>query len=332
MNDLPRTQALRCFITVAREGTVSRAAGLLNLTQPAVSLQLKGLEESTGLQLFNRTPGGFTLTEAGAALLPLAHKAVSATSDFRAMADSLRESQRGSLRVGTILDPEFIRLGPFVRSLATSLKKTEVFLRWGMSDDVLSQIGKGDRDLGYYVDATPAASLSFPTLSERHIEDGKYQLAPLMSYDYRILAPAEWSDKVMGKDWPDLIGLPWLATPPHSAHRRLLDDIFRPMGSLPKRVAYTNQEEAMIDFVESGICLCLARDAIIDRITRKRNFVIADTVTLSCDLSFACLTSRRHESVISHAFAAMQAVWDSKTVESAPAPIPAARTRKTAER
>jgi DNA-binding transcriptional LysR family regulator len=88
MNDLPRTQSLRCFITVAREGTVSRAASLLNLTQPAVSLQLKGLEESTGLQLFNRTPGGFTLTEAGAALLPLAHKAVAASSDFRTMAGS----------------------------------------------------------------------------------------------------------------------------------------------------------------------------------------------------------------------------------------------------
>jgi len=155
MNDLPRTQALRCFITVAREGTVSRAANLLNLTQPAVSLQLKGLEESTGLLLFNRTPGGFTLTEAGAALLPLAHKAVSASSDFRTMADSLKESLRGSLRVGTILDPEFIRLGPFVRSLATSLMKTEVFLRYGMSDDVLAQIGKGDLDVGYYVDATP---------------------------------------------------------------------------------------------------------------------------------------------------------------------------------
>jgi len=332
MNELPRTQALRCFITVAREGTVSRAAGMLNLTQPAVSLQLKGLEESTGLQLFNRTPGGFTLTEAGAALLPLAHKAVSATSDFRTMADSLRESQRGSLRVGTILDPEFIRLGPFVRSLATSLKKTEVFLRWGMSDDVLSQIGKGDLDVGYYVDATPPSLLSSPTESERHIEGGKYQLAPLMSYPYRVIAPAEWSDKVQGKDWADLIDLPWLATPTHSAHRRLLDDIFRPMGSLPKRVAFSNQEEAMIDFVESGICLSLARDVILDRVTRKRNFVIADKVTLSCDLSFACLTSRRHETVISHAFSEMRAVWDLKPANAAPAPVAPVRSRKSARR
>jgi DNA-binding transcriptional LysR family regulator len=332
MNDLPRTQALRCFITVAREGTVSRAATMLHLTQPAVSLQLKGLEENTGLQLFNRTPGGFTLTEAGAALLPLAHKAVSASSDFRTMADSLKETLRGTLRVGTILDPEFIRLGPFVRGLTTSSQRTEVFLRYGMSDDVLAQIGRGELDVGYYVDATPVESLSSPTFAERHIEGGKYQLAPLMSYEYRVIAPADWSDKVMGKDWAGLAGLPWLATPAHSAHRRLLDDIFRPMGALPKRVAFTDQEEAMIDFVESGVCLSLARDVILDRVTRKRNFVIADKVTLTCDLSFACLTSRRHEPVISHAFTAMQAVWDSKPPEEAAAPILAARSRKVAER
>src|SRR6201991_2834199 len=137
MNDLPRPQALRCFVTVAREGTVSRAASLLHLTQPAVSLQLKGLEEAAGLQLFNRTPGGFTLTEAGAALLPLAHKAVSAAQDFGTAANSLKESQRRTLRVGTILDPEFIRLGAFVRSLTAGSSRTEVFLRSGMSDDIV---------------------------------------------------------------------------------------------------------------------------------------------------------------------------------------------------
>ena len=49
---------------------------------------------------------------------------------------------------------------------------------------------------------------------------------------------------------------------------------------------------------------------MLDRITRKRNFVIADKVALTCDLSFACLASRRHEPMISHAFSAMQAVWD----------------------
>jgi DNA-binding transcriptional LysR family regulator len=293
---------------------------------------LKGLEESTGLQLFNRTPGGFTLTEAGAALLPLAHRTVSASADFRTAADSLRESQRATLRVGTILDPESIRLGPFVRSLATSSKKTEVFLRYGMSDDVLAQIGRGELDVGYYIDTTPPECLASGMLPERTIEDGKFQLTALTRYEYRVIAPREWSDKVLGKDWADLIDLPWIATPQASAHRRLIDGVFRPMEALPKRVAFAEQEDAMIEFVEAGSCLSLVRDSVLDRITRKRNFVIADKLALTCDLSFACLASRRREPVISQAFAAMQAVWERNPGGAAPAPIEAARSRKSARR
>lgn|GEM_PF-54252 len=329
MHELPRTQALRCFITVAREGTVSRAATVLGLTQPAVSLQLKGLEENTGLQLFNRTPSGFTLTEAGAALLPLAHKAVAAATDFKATADAMKEAERGSLRVGTILDPEFTRLGPFVRSLATSAQRTEVFLRHGVSDDVLAQIGRGELDVGYYVDATPAASLAHHSFAERSIEDGRYQLAPLLCYDYRVIAPIDWGDKVMGKGWAELAHLPWLATPAHSGHRRLLDDIFRPLGPLPKRVAFTDQEEAMIDFVESGVCLSLARDNVLaPRLARPHNFVVADKVKITCDLSFACLAARRQEAAIAHAFAAARAVWNIKPLVAGAGP---ARTRKVAK-
>jgi DNA-binding transcriptional LysR family regulator len=316
MSDLPRPQALRCFITVAREGTVSRAASLLHLTQPAVSLQLKGLEETTGLQLFNRTPGGFTLTEAGAALLPLAHKAVSAALEFISAASALKQSQRSMLRVGTILDPEFTRLGPFVRSLAASSHKTEIFLRHGMSDDVLTQIGRGELDVGYYIDRTPAGSSLHPHC-ERCIEDGKFTVAPLLSYTYRVIAPAEWSDRIKGKDWADLARLPWLATPSPSAHRRLLDDIFRPLGPLPKRVGFTDQEEAMIDFVESGVCVSLARDFFLERVTGKRNFIVADKVSLACDLSLVCLAARRHEPAISRAFAAMRTVWDVERVGDA---------------
>jgi DNA-binding transcriptional LysR family regulator len=324
MTDLPRSQALRCFILVAREGSVSRAATLLYLTQPAVSLQLKALEEDTGLQLFNRTPGGFTLTEAGAALLPLAHKAVSAALDFRAAANALKQSQRCMLRVGTILDPEFTRLGPFVKSLTASSHETEIILRHGMNDDLLTQVGKGELDVCYYIDATQDGSSSPQPRSERPIEDGKYQLAPLMRYTYRVIAPVDWSDKVLGKGWADLAALPWLATPSPSAHRRLLDNVFRPLGSMPKRVGFTDQEAATIDFVESGVCLSLARDFVLDRIRRKRNFVIADRVSLTCELSFACLATRRQEPAISRAFAAMRAVWDLTPVNPAAISAPAA--------
>jgi hypothetical protein len=101
---------------------------------------------------------------------------------------------------------------------------------------------------------------------------------------------------------------------------------------LPKRVAFADQEDAMIEFVEAGACLSLARDCVLARIARKPNFVIADKVTLTCDLSFACLTSRRHEPIISQAFSAMQAVWELSQGGAAPAPIEATRSRRSARR
>jgi DNA-binding transcriptional LysR family regulator len=310
MSELPPTQALRCFVAIAREGSVSRAAASLHLSQPAVSLQLKGLEESAGLLLFKRTPGGLTLTEAGAALLPHAQHALSGLSGFKAAADSLRNVSRETLRVGTVLDPEFTRLGIFIKELTASAPPVEVFLRHGMTDEVLAQIGRGELDVGFYIDATPERSMaSAQTFPERESASGTFQFAPLMCFTYHVIAPLAWTDKVMGKGWRDLVNLPWLATPSPSAHRRLLDDIFRPFGIVPKRVAQTDQEETMIDFVESGIGLSLARKGVLDRRDRRRNFVIADSVSITCDLSLACLKSRRREPGVARAFSAMERAW-----------------------
>ena len=143
-------QALRAFVAVAREGNVSRAAQRLHLSQPAVSLQLKALAEATGLHLFTRTPKGMALTQDGAALLPLADKALSALADFGQAAAALHHTVRGTLRIGTILDPEFTRLGAFLKALVESAPQIGTELRQGMSGDVLAQVTRGDLDVGFF--------------------------------------------------------------------------------------------------------------------------------------------------------------------------------------
>ncbi len=60
--------ALRSFVAVADVGGVTRAAGHLNLTQSAVSMQLKRLEDSLGTRLLDRTTRSVALTPAGAAM------------------------------------------------------------------------------------------------------------------------------------------------------------------------------------------------------------------------------------------------------------------------
>ena len=293
-------QTLRAFVAVAREGNVSRAAQRLHLSQPAVSLQLKALAEATGLALFTRTPKGMALTQDGAALLPLADKALAGLADFAQAAAALHHTVRGTLRIGTILDPEFIRLGAFLKTLVESAPQIGTELRHGMSGQVLSQIARGELDVGFFLDL-PDDPAGPP-----------YQLRSLARFTYRVLAPAGWGPQVRGKDWKALAALPWLATPAASAHHRLLRRVFGP-GSLtgmePRRVALVDQEASMLDLVKSGVGLSLVRDSIAIREAQARGLVVADQVALECDLSFVCLATRAGDPVIASALAALDSVW-----------------------
>jgi len=299
---LPGTdpQTLRAFVAVAREGHVSRAAARLHLSQPAVSLQLKGLAEVTGLTLFQRTPQGMQLTPDGAALLPLAERALSALSDFAQAASGLQRTVRGRLRLGTILDPEFTRLGAFLRQLVESAPQVSTELSQGMSGDVLERVGRGDLDVGFFLDL-PDAPLGSP-----------WRLRPLARFAYRVLAPAGWGAQVRQQDWPALAGLPWIATPPASAHHRLQRRVFGPgslTGQEPRRVALVDQEASMLDLVKSGVGLSLVRDAIAIREAQAHGLVIAERVSLPCDLAFVSLAERAGEPVIEAAGQALEAVW-----------------------
>ena len=75
--DMPRNldlTSLRSFVAVADAGGVTRAAGFLNLTQSAVSMQLKRLEESLGTKLLDRSARTIALTPTGERLLTYARR------------------------------------------------------------------------------------------------------------------------------------------------------------------------------------------------------------------------------------------------------------------
>ena len=67
---------LRAFVTIAETGNMTRAAELLHLVQPAVSRQLRLLEDDVGARLFQRERHGMALTDAGRALLDYARRAL----------------------------------------------------------------------------------------------------------------------------------------------------------------------------------------------------------------------------------------------------------------
>lgn len=303
-------QTLRAFVAVAREGNVSRAARALHRSQPAISLQLKSLAEHTGLRLFSRTPQGLALTPDGAALLPQAEKSLNALRDFSQAARRLQSTVRGTLRIGTILDPEFTRLGAFLKQLVESAPQIGTELRQGMSGDVLALVQQGSLDVGFALNAQqPLAGAGLTDLAN---QANGLEEKSLTHFTYRVLAPAGWGPQVLGRDWKGLAALPWLATPAASAHHRMLSGVYGPgslTGVTPRYVALVDQEASMLDLVRSGVGLSLMRDAIAITEAQARGLVVADQVSLDCTLSFVALASRRNDPVVAAAWGALDTVW-----------------------
>lgn len=284
---------LRAFVTVAHESNLTRAAEKLHVTQPAVSLQIKSLQANLNLQLFTRTPNGMLLTDDGAKLLPYAERVLASFAEFRQGADALQSTLSGKVAIGTILDPEFIRLGSFLKRLVETHTQLSTDLRHGMSGWVAQQVKAGALDLGYYL-GTPGKEFHSQTLTQ---------------FTYCVVAPQGWKARVSGKDWPALAKLPWIWTPPESAHNRLLGKIFSQFKLTPNKVALVDQEPSMLNLVKSGVGLSLVRESIALREAHAHGLVIADQVSLAMELSFICLSKRKNEPVISTIFSIMNSLW-----------------------
>ncbi len=131
----------------------------------------------------------------------------------------------------------------------------------------------------------------------------------MTQFTYRVLAPAGWGPQVQGRDWRALAALPWIITPPASAHHRLLAQVLGPLGIAPKRAALVDQEASMLDLVRSGVGLSLVRDSIAMHEAQTRGLVIADKVSLGCTLCFVYPAAKSHELVIGAALQALDNVW-----------------------
>src|SRR5258708_30621983 len=92
---------LRYFLTIADEGSFTRAAEQLLVAQPSLSQQIKALEHELGGPLLERLPKGVRLTAAGKAFLPEARAAVTHADRARRNARSALGLQAGQLQAAT---------------------------------------------------------------------------------------------------------------------------------------------------------------------------------------------------------------------------------------
>ncbi|MDQ8037362.1 MAG: LysR family transcriptional regulator [Pedobacter sp.] len=142
------TASLTAFLEVARAESFSQAAEALHLTQPAISKRISGLEESLGVELFDRVGRRITLTEAGRALLPRAQQLLLELEDMRRMVANLTGPITGTLKVGTSHHIGLHRLPPALRAFSTHYRDVRLDLRFIDSEEAYEAVLSGDLELG----------------------------------------------------------------------------------------------------------------------------------------------------------------------------------------
>jgi DNA-binding transcriptional LysR family regulator len=285
---------LRYIVAVARERHFGRAAETCFVSQPTLSVAVKKLEDELGLALFERNPAGMALTAAGRRLLSQAQSVLSAAQALRHEAGALRGGIAGTVRLGTLADPEFIRIGDLLSVATQKHPLIRIELQHEVSGAAFEAVAAGDLDASFYYGET-----THPALNR----------FPLREIAYRVAAPAAWRERIAQAGWKDIAALPWIIPPAISTHNQMATAEFRRHGVHPGKIMEADNESVVSSLVKSGLGLALMReDKALDRQARGQVCVWGET-RLVTTLQFIYLRERESDPLINALLRMLKQIW-----------------------
>jgi DNA-binding transcriptional LysR family regulator len=307
---------LRSFAAIAELGQLTRAAEKVHISQPALSSQLKALEDEIGLPLFERTPNGMVLTAAGKQLLAAAEKVLAASQKLQNLARSLKGEVAGKVSVGTLSDPEFIRLAEFMGATMERFPLLEVELRQEVTGEALEEVRDGALDASFYY-----GDIAHPAVAGLRLRE----------ITYRVAAPAEWCERLAGAGWEEIAEQPWIIPPSISTHHKLAYSVLRDHGVEPSRVVEADQEAVVSSLVVAGLGIALMREDMALEKAAAGEICLWNEVRVTTTLWFIYLRERQDDPEIRALIGVQRDVWqinDDNDFESAQKTPP--RQRKSA--
>ena len=273
---------------------MTRAGEALHVSQPAITAQIKALEDELQVTLFERTSTGMVLTKAGQRLLAHAEKVLSAAQELKNQAKALAGEVVGKVSLGTVTDPDFIKLGEFLNAMVERFPMVEIELHQQVSGKALEDVRDGTLQASYYF-----GELTHPSVAGLALRDIVYCVA----------APAAWRDRIEHADWEQIAALPWVLAPSFSTHNHLLHELFRNQGDEPSKVVEADQESLFNNLIISGVGLSLMREDQALAAQASGDVVIWGDTRLTTTLWFIYPAEQSHDPIISGIVDVISDIW-----------------------
>jgi DNA-binding transcriptional LysR family regulator len=283
---------LRTFLAVAAAGHVTRAAEKLHLSQPTVSGHIKALEEELGVSLFDRASGGVSLTHSGRLLMEDAEKVISASQHLRDHARALSGNLDARLRIGTILDPDYLRLGQLISVMRERYPMLDTELHQTISGLGVERVKSGELDAAFVLGAEADADLRVLALEP--------QL-------YVVVVPRSWNARI--DTFEELAAKPWVLTPSKGKVNRMAHQLLASRHLTPSSVTEADQESMIRSLVAAGVGVSLMREDLAREASEAGEIVVWPQGQARTVLSMVYAAEREQSPEIRALLRAVEDVW-----------------------
>lgn len=291
---------LRTFVTVARTGHLTRAAEQLATSQPAVSAQLKALEEELKVLLFIRTAKGMMLTAAGKDLLENAERILNESENLLQRARTHQTELVGTLRIGLNEDGNYLKIEQLCRFVSLKFKELKLDIHNSNSHAILKDIEEDRLDCGFVFGG---------------FNENKFSGIVLHSERIVIAVPFSWEERIAGTSWKDLLEFPWALQTPGCPYLKKAEGILKSMNlKVPESIFSADQDATVLAIVSSGSSIGLVKEADAIQAAEQGKIVIWEGGVIDIDLCFVFKRDRRFDNFIQGVSTIVKQTWDQEAI------------------
>ena len=236
---------LKAFLAIAEAKTFTAGARRVNVTQAAISMQIRQLEDELGMPIFTRTPRRVILTEAGERLLTRARKILTEHDSALAEIAELAGAEYGRLRIGSASAMFATQQLPnIMQKLRVTFPNAELTVSSGTSAALVDKIMHGEIDTAF---------ISFPVENSNVICD--------LLFSDEIVASAFPAHPLKGEKFisaATLAGEKLILGERGGNTRRMIDEFFNAANVRPNVVMELSRQEAINQMVENNLGVGIA--------------------------------------------------------------------------
>ncbi|PAJ82470.1 LysR family transcriptional regulator [Burkholderia ubonensis] len=267
---------LRYFVAVAEAGSVMAGARAVGIVQPALSRQIRELEDAIGTPLLVRRATGVSLTEAGASFLRDATRLLADLRDSRERALRSAAGELGELRLGVL--PNYFPL-PVVSNVLKAFRDACPHVKLSiapmLSAEQAAAIARGELDGGIMAWRRDEA----PQLAGVRLLSDRFVLAMPSTPGRRVRAPARLAELA---DAPFV----WFDPQRSAAHHRFLIEQCRREGFTPRIAQVGSDVPTLIGLVAAGMGCAFVPESAAPSCPGTVRLVALDTLAECFDVEF----------------------------------------------